>query len=395
MIMRSHAIALLLLFLTDPTHAATEPLLPITDGQRILFLGNGFVENDQAYAFLEARLQRRFAGRSVTFRYMGWSGDTVRGGARTSGYQEPEGLARLEKETRALKPTVIFLAYGMNESFGGAESLPSFLRDYEHLLATLAPLNARLFVLSPTYHEDLGRPYPDPAAHNQTLRAYTKGLKEFAEARKLAFIDLFHPLEAAKNAEQSMRLTTNGLLLTRAGYTVTAKAIEEQLGLPPRHWQVYMDWTGKVLDCEGAKIKALESAATALRFEGLNTILPVADPAEVNTLRISGLTPGNYRLRVDGQEILQASAAQWGKSVNISKGPPFADAERLRAALVLRNQTFYRRWRPYNDHSRHWTYIDIDFKLYDQEIAKEEQRIAQLRVPKAHVYEITAIVSSK
>ncbi len=183
MIMRTHAMALLLLFLSDPTDAATEPLLPLTEGQRILFLGNGFVENDQAYAFLEGRLQHRFAGRAVTFRYMGWSGDTVRGSARTSGYQEPEGLARLEKETRAFRPTVIFLAYGMNESFGGAESLSGFLRDYDHLLTSVAPLHARLFILSPTYHEDLGRPYPDPAAHNQTLRAYTKGLMEFAQAQ--------------------------------------------------------------------------------------------------------------------------------------------------------------------------------------------------------------------
>ena len=182
MIMRTHAIALLLLLPAGPTHAATEPLLPLTDDQRILFLGNGFVENDQAHAFLEARLQRRFAGRAVTFRYMGWSGDTVRGSARTSGYQEPEGLARLEKETRALKPTVIFLAYGMNESFAGVESLPSFLRDYDHLLTTLAPLHARLFILSPTYHEDLGRPYPEPSAHNEVLRQYTKALKDFAQA---------------------------------------------------------------------------------------------------------------------------------------------------------------------------------------------------------------------
>ena len=192
-----------------------------------------------------------------------------------------------------------------------------------------------------------------------------------------------------------MRLTTNGLLLTRAGYAVTAKAAEEQLGLPPRRWEVHMDWTGKVVACEGVKIRSLESAATSLRFEAVDTILPVVDPAEANTLRITGLTPGNYRLKVDGQDSLQASAVQWGNGVKIGKNPAFTGAEKLRAALVLRNQTFYRRCAPYNDHSRHWTYIDIDFKLYDQEIAKEEQRIADLRVPKAHVYEITPVTESK
>src|SRR6516162_8237608 len=86
---------------------ASEPLLSLKDGDRILFLGGGYVENDQEHAYLETRLQRRFPKTALTFRYMGWSGDTVRGGARTAGYQVPDGLARLEKEVFALKPTVI------------------------------------------------------------------------------------------------------------------------------------------------------------------------------------------------------------------------------------------------------------------------------------------------
>src|ERR1022692_5314211 len=69
----------------------------LNDGERILFVGNGFVENDQRYAHFEARLQRRFPKLRLTFRYMGWSGDTVRGSARTAGFQVPQGLARLEK----------------------------------------------------------------------------------------------------------------------------------------------------------------------------------------------------------------------------------------------------------------------------------------------------------
>ena len=52
---------------------------------------------------------------------------------------------------------------------------------------------------------------------------------------------------------------------------------------------------------------------------------------------------------------------------------------KLRSAIVVRNQLFYRRWRPYNDHSRHWGFIGGDFKLYDQEIAAQERRIAELR----------------
>src|SRR5438046_1933512 len=153
------ALVLMLVASTAAAMAGAAPKLDLKEGDRILFLGNGLVENDQRHAYLETRLQRRFPNRALTFRYMGWSGDTVRGSARTAGFQVPQGLARLEKEVLALKPTVIFLAYGMNESFDGPDALADFLRDYDKLLKTIAPLKARLVILSPTYHEDLGRPF--------------------------------------------------------------------------------------------------------------------------------------------------------------------------------------------------------------------------------------------
>ena len=72
-----------------------------------------------------------------------------------------------------LKPTVIFVAYGMNESFEGEKGLPNFQRG----LATIArhALGAdrpRIVLISPMRHEDLGRPLPDPAEHNRQLALY-------------------------------------------------------------------------------------------------------------------------------------------------------------------------------------------------------------------------------
>src|SRR6266478_4386675 len=78
---------------------------------------------------------------------------------------------------------VVFLGYGMNESFDGPQGLAGFIEGYEQLLAKLAPLKARLVVLSPTYHEDLGRPLPDPADQNKNLEQYTAALKKLAAGR--------------------------------------------------------------------------------------------------------------------------------------------------------------------------------------------------------------------
>src|SRR5207302_10772742 len=104
----------------------------------------------------------------------------------------------------------------------------------------------------------------------------------------------------------------------------------------------------------------------------------------------TGLKQGDYTLKIDRQEILHASAAEWQRGVAVTGGPMFAAAEKLREAIVLRNQLFYRRWRPYNDHSRHWGFIGGDFKLYDKDIAVQEQRITELRAPRPRTYVLSA-----
>jgi lysophospholipase L1-like esterase len=360
--------------------------LTLKDNERVLFLGSGFVENDQWQAFLETRLQRRFPERTLTFRYMGWSGDTVRAGARTAGFQVPQGMARLEKEARAQKPTLIFLAYGMNESFNGPKGLAEFLQDYDKLLTALAPLQARLVIVSPAYHEDLGRPFPDPREHNRYLAEYTQALKEVAQKRKLHFVDLFHPLEAAKKANGKVELTTNGILLTQAGYALAARAAEEQLGFTPYRWKVAIDMARKDAAADATNVASLVLTGHTLRFQAADLMLPVA--GDLYQLKIARLPAGNYTLKIDDEATLTATAAAWSQGVSLERGPMFAAAEKLREEIVQRNQLFYRRWRPYNDHSRHWGFISGDFKLYDQDIAAQEQTIAKLRYPRPHVYQI-------
>jgi lysophospholipase L1-like esterase len=380
--MKSHALIAAILFAWTGTACADGPLA-INDGERVLFVGNGLVENDQNHAYFEARLQRRLAGKYVTFRYMGWSGDTVRGSARTAGFQVPQGLARLEKEAKAERPTLIFLAYGMNESFAGPEGLTDFLKDYDKLLKALEPLKARLVIVGPTYHENLGRPFPDPAEHNQSLVQFTAALERFAADRKLAFVDLFHPLKAAKH----VKLTTNGILLTAAGYAIAGQSAEEALGYRRLRWDVSLDREGKVDVSVGTTVSEIRAKADAIRFQAKDDMLPVMP--DVVGLRIKKLPPGEYTLTMDGEVVTSASAADWQRGLEFAQGPMFADGEKLRDAIVLRNQLFYRRWRPYNDHSRHWGFIGGDYRLYDQDIAKQDQRIAELRNVRTRTFEIT------
>src|SRR4051794_3314670 len=211
--MRYRIVAALGLFFLMVGTALAQPPGPFTlrDGDRVVLLGGGLVAHEQFHGAIETRLLRHFPTAKVTFRNLGWSGDTVRGDARSSGYQNPEGMGRLLREVRAEKPTVLLVGYGMSESFDGPAALPGFVQGLGKLLDDLAPLQARVVLLSPTLHEDLGRPFPDPAAHNRQLEAYTAAVQQLAQQRGLTFIDLYHPLVKDRQEHPQDRLTSNGI----------------------------------------------------------------------------------------------------------------------------------------------------------------------------------------
>ena len=54
------------------------------------------------------------------------------------------GFKHLIEHTLHLKPTVLFIGYGTNESFEGEKGLPKFVKGLNTLLDTLAPAKAQL-----------------------------------------------------------------------------------------------------------------------------------------------------------------------------------------------------------------------------------------------------------
>ena len=65
-----------LLITSTPAAAPFE----LKDGDRVVFLGDTFIEREQYYGWIELMLTTRFPDRNVTFRNLGWSADTPAGG---------------------------------------------------------------------------------------------------------------------------------------------------------------------------------------------------------------------------------------------------------------------------------------------------------------------------
>ena len=230
--------ALLVLLALTAAGAAdsSAPRLELREGDRVVFLGDTLIEREQYHGWIELMLTARAADRNVTFRNLGWSADTPTGTSRTGlslmqAGREPaeEGWTQLQQQITDARPTIIFVGYGMANSFEGSTGSEKFRADYNRLLDTLAKLapTARLVLLSPAPHETLGGSDATTSAHNANLARLSTTLGEIAAARHLPFFSLFDALSSP--ATGATALTDNGIHLNAAGYRAAAFALEDFL----------------------------------------------------------------------------------------------------------------------------------------------------------------------
>ncbi|HEY1191556.1 MAG TPA: SGNH/GDSL hydrolase family protein [Gemmata sp.] len=190
------------------------------DGDRIVWLGGTLVEREQRYGYWETALAAANPDKNLTFRNLGWSGDTVHGESRGRfDFNNPDAcFKQIVDQTLALKPTVIFISYGFNEAFEGKEGLPKFEKGLNKLLDALKPASARIVLFTPAPVEKAAS-LPDPKPLNEKLALYSDAIKSAATKRELPVADLYAALQNSKHPEP---LTDNGLHLTESGYKATA-----------------------------------------------------------------------------------------------------------------------------------------------------------------------------
>ena len=133
------------------------------DGDLVVLLGGTLVERAQEYGHWEAALQLAHPDKTLRFRNLGWSGDTVWAESRGQFDPPEEGYKRMIQQVTALKPDVIILGYGNAEAFAGTDGLEAFEKQYRKLVAHLPDVKRlHLYPVCPsnhtsTYHADVRR----------------------------------------------------------------------------------------------------------------------------------------------------------------------------------------------------------------------------------------------
>lgn len=385
------------------TNDAAAQLLDLKDGDRVVWIGSTVVEREQQHGYWELMLTSRFPQRHVTFRNLGWSGDTVWGESRAGFGTPADGFKELVKHVLALEPTVLIMQYGANEAFAGEAKLADFVTQAKTLLKEISPSKARVVVLAPMQQENLGPPLPSPEAYNKQLWHYNHALHELAASRDLLWVDLEGWVRRHRDSDEQVRLTDNGVHPTPLGYWITAGMLENELRFTPSGWHIEFDAAGQVTQRKGTAVAAVEWAGDHKRFRLTSDVLPVTaalrHPGRAGQLKIAGLPAGKYELLIDGQRMNAFSHADLAQGVMLDDPLETQQVEQLRKAIVQKNELYFHRWRPQNVtylfgfRQREQGNNAVEIPQFDPLIAEQEKKIAALRVPRPHTFELRRVTT--
>lgn len=220
-----------------PATAQADPML--VDGDRIVLLGEGFIEREGQLGLIETALTAGHPQATLEFRNLGWNGDTVWAESRGVFDSPAEGYRRMIELVGDLQPTVVFVAYGRNESYAGPEGIAAFREQLARLCDDLtrpapadndqAPQPPRLVLVTPVPFLQAST-CPDADRRNELLAAYAEVIRDLAASTDSGLIDLF---AAFPRTNDNGLLSLDGIQLTRAGYYKAAAIMRAATGGSP------------------------------------------------------------------------------------------------------------------------------------------------------------------
>jgi hypothetical protein len=412
---------------------ANQPKFELRDGDRVVFLGNTLIERAQKYGYWETMLTARYPNKSITFRNLGWSGDTVWADSRGMFDPPAVGYKRMIEHVTRLKPTVIFVGYGNNEAFAGKAGLPAFIKQYNTLLDDLTKVSAkgvRLVVLSPVRIPQTTPPYPNRKKHNLNLQLYRNSLHEISRDRSAFFVDLYGVNELHDRRMQRIQ-EWRARMYFRAGIPFHRSVISRNQPLTDQAWhatdsgherisyvldgELYPRSASDVFDkiaiaeitAEGkvsSKVN-LRTANIKTTNNGLSAEIVCRFPTRELWLSVSDLAPGNYVIKVDGQVIEKTDNVKLAKTIRVFEndkpGPSVVQYEKLRQTIIAKNILYFYSWRPQNityltgfrKHEQGQNAKEI--AEFDKLIVAKEKEINKLKKPVAHTYEIIRVKEDK
>nr|ACX33956.1 putative GDSL family lipase [uncultured prokaryote EC6] len=410
----------------------------IHDGDRVVFLGDSITEQRLYTTYIEAYALTRHPLWQLTFRNVGWGGDTAwlrqrahpdEGRLFAANDTDLQSMVEnsvgrgLGRDVLPLKPTFVTVKFGMNDHSYQAfrpDIFRAYARSQSEIAKVLGGAGVRVAFLTPQPIEDK-RPDPDKDPRNQSLRQFSDGLKDVAAKGNAAFVDQFAPymdLMLAERAKNPDAIIGGGDAVHPGppGQTLMAWAVLKGLGATPSVSKAELQVAAKSATSMACKVDNITVADGGVAFDRLDEALPmpidsraeaalklapVLDELSQYTLGVVGLAGGNYEISIDGEAATKASAAELAKGINLSlvAGPITKQTREVLALVFHKNDRYFERWRNVQLYSfPGWAKgpeaearRDAELKRVDDEIAADEAKIDAARKPRKHRFEIKPV----
>ncbi|NHE58848.1 GDSL-type esterase/lipase family protein [Cyclobacterium plantarum] len=327
------------------------------DGDRLIYLGNALMENEQQYGFLEYLITSNHPEKHLSFRNLGWSGDTVFGDARSYYTNPPSAFDLLIDQIKSSQADWAFLAYGAIEAQKGQEKLGDFEKGLNRLLDSLEAINTKAVLVSSIPHF-LHKEAKSADEYASDLKSYNQSMARIARERELLFLDIFETFESAKQADL---WEPNGIHLNQKGYLMLARTLGEKMGLNLQSSDILINIPQKSLT-NGNETKVLDADFKSGKLEFTingNGLPELIFPEHFKGPKISiqGLKKGYYQLFLDGKLLAVADQNTWKEGLLIDLS---SAGKQILDLIREKDQIYFQQYRPQNR-----TYI-LGFRSYEQ-----------------------------
>lgn len=353
-----------------------EPEFALRDGDRVVLLGDSITEQKLYTTYIEAYTATRFPKQKIDFFGRGWGGDTAwlrmrsfpdekvlfaAEGDEQQKLIEDSVTGPLNRDVVALKPTVVFINFGMNDHCYQPfreDIFKAYVRSQTLLARTLAKSGARVALLTPQPIENRsGDPSSD--ARNQAIHKFADGLKEVAAKEGATFVNQFDPYMAIMRREHAADVGASigggdEIHPGPVGHTLMASIILQQLNAPSLVSSVELDVTAdqsaKVVGTAKCTVTNVKYQKNKLQFDRADECLPMpVDERAMNALKLApvleslnrydlkltGLPADCYDIMIDGELVTTLTKQELAKGWNLATtaGPISRQAREVLALI--------------------------------------------------------------
>jgi lysophospholipase L1-like esterase len=291
--------------------SGTEIPLHIEWGDRIAFLGDSITQQRFFTEWAENYLALRFPDLHLKFMNCGWGGETAEG-----------ALARMDRDLFAFYPTLVVVAYGMNDAAytdPSDEILARFSPAMQKIVHRIQKHKARVVLLTPGMVDVRMAPsYLRNVDYNRKgVRRLADWVLQFGKEKNLPVFDVHRLMndvaEKTGRFNSPLRLFLEGIHPNEMGHLVMAFALLKALGVPERKEEVLFDAAhGKVRNSVGVQAEMVagpsEGHFLSIQMDQLPFYVPSAArdilpfvpfQEEFNQLRlaVNGLPHDQYDLK--------------------------------------------------------------------------------------------------